>query len=75
MLEKVMQKGGKMMPNGAKMEAKITPKSEKWRKKGMPKTMLKFEAEKNRNKCFLNQSWLTLGSIFGGVGGRGEARN
>ena len=48
MLEKVMQKGGKMMPKWAKMGAQIGRKSEKWWKKGMPKTMPEFEAEKNQ---------------------------
>ena len=47
MLEKVMQKGGKMMPKWVKMGAKIGRKSEKWWKKGMLKTMLKIDAEKN----------------------------
>ena len=46
MLEKVMQKGGKMMPNWAKMGTAIGRKSEKLWKKGMPETMPKFEAEK-----------------------------
>ena len=71
MLEKVMQKGGKMMPKWAKMGAKIGRKSEKWEKKGMPKTMPKFEAQKNKKKWILSQPWLTQGSFFGGAGGLG----
>ena len=37
----------------------------------MLKMMLKFEAEKNLKKWIYNQSWLTLGSVFGGAGGLG----
>ena len=44
MLEKAMRKSCKLCQNGAKMGAQIGPKSEKYKKKGMPKMMLKFEA-------------------------------
>ena len=75
MLEQVMQKERKMMPKWAKMGAKIGRNSEKWWKKGMQKTMPKFDAEQISKNSSLNQSWLTQGSIFGGAGGLGEARN
>ena len=71
MLEKVMQKGGNMMPKWTKMGAQIGRKSEKWWKKGMLKTMLKFEAEKNEKNAKTNRPWLSKGSIFGGAGGLG----
>ena len=58
------------------MELKWEPKSIENRKsdgkKGMPKTMLKFEAEKIRNRTRINRPWSTRGSIFGGAGGGGR---
>ena len=57
------------------MGATIGRKSEKWWKKGMPKTMLKFEAEQNRFanhlKSNMRQPWLHFWRC-GGFGGRLE---
>ena len=64
MLEKGMQKWWKMEKKWSQNGTKIGPKSRKSRKKGMPKLMLKFEAEKNAKNHRINRPWSISGSIF-----------
>ena len=55
------------------MDAQIAPTSEKLRKKGVPKTMLKFDAEKGAEKAstpflffpILDRLWAILVGRFG----------
>ena len=72
MLEKGMQKSQKMKLKWTKNGSQIGPKSRKSQKKGMPKTMLKFEAEKNLKNCFLTNPGSPRVRFFGRSGrGRG----
>ena len=53
------------------MGANIGEKSENYKKKGMLKMMLKFEASKNRKNDFSINPVSPKGPFLGGPGGRG----
>ena len=73
-----MQKSQKMELKWTKNGAQIGPKSRKSRKKGMHKSMLKFDAERVGQKSLsivnVTDPGSPWGRFLGGPGGVGEGR-